>query len=254
MLEGALNFRDVGGRLSGSGRKVRQHLVFRSNNLAHLTLADLDKVHLLAPQTVVDLRGTNELQMFPSRWPAALETKWINISIDPTLRSGTVDYKQILLDEPTPAGAMKAMDATYRILPDVCGPALKIIVDLVLAQKTPVVFHCSNGRDRTGVISMFLLDALGVSREEILADYLETNLRLDLEAAIKLASMVFTKEMNFEFDYATLRTLNQALPQNVGIAFDTINKTYGSPQRYLEAFDINLAQQEALRATMLERI
>ena len=128
------------------------------------------------------------------------------------------------------------------------------MIDCVVEGCAPVAFHCSNGRDRTGVISMLLLHALGVSREDIVSDYLESNVRIDLEAAIRLSLEMFAKEYGVEFDYETLYTMNQALTQNVDITFAIIDKVYGSTQKYLQAFGITPALQETFREKMLEGI
>ena len=99
---------------------------------------------------------------------------------------------------------------------------------------------------------MMLLHMLGVSREDIVGDYLESNARIDIEAAIRLSLAMFAKEYGVEFDYETLHTMNQALEPNVDITFDTIDRQYGSVSGYLESFGITTALREAFRGKMLE--
>jgi protein-tyrosine phosphatase len=251
-LDGAPNFRDVGGYKTRSGQRVRKGIVFRSSNLAKLTDDDLGIMRKLAVRAILDMRNPFELSTYPTRWPEELDTERIVLSINPVAPAGKPDYKQVLLDNPTPEGAISAIGVTYIALPDACGPALKLTADLIVAGKTPLVFHCSNGRDRTGLIAMAILDLLGVAHDDIRAHHAESNTRIDLEGAIKLSSVVFSNEWGADFDDDTLRTLNQALPQSVTVAFDAINETHGSTQGYFAAFGVDAAQQAALRNVLLE--
>ena len=250
-LEGAPNFRDLGGYTTHNGHRVRKGIAFRSSNLAKLTDGDLAAIRKLVPRAILDMRNPFELSKYPTRWPEELDTDRISLSIDPVAPAGKPDYKQVLLDDPTPEGAIRAIGATYIALPDACGPALKRVADLIVFGKTPVVFHCSNGRDRTGLIAMAILDLLGVSHDDIRDHHIESNRRIDLEGAIKLSSVVFSNEWGADFGYEMLRTLNQALPQSVAVAFKAINETHGSTQGYFEAFGIDAGQQQALRSAML---
>ena len=59
-LEGASNFRDVGGYPASDGRSVRWRRIFRSNHLGHLTDADIKVVRGLGVRSAFDFRGTEE--------------------------------------------------------------------------------------------------------------------------------------------------------------------------------------------------
>jgi protein-tyrosine phosphatase len=253
-LQGSPNFRDLGGYRGHGENTVKRHHLFRTGNFAHVTPEDVETLRRIPLRTVIDLRSAMEIQLYPSILPADLGIALVNAETNPYANAGAQEYKKILADDPTPRGALKTIAATYGLLPQACGPAIKVVVDCVINGGTPVAFHCSNGRDRTGVISMMLLYMLGVSREDIVANYVESNSRIDLEAAINLSRTVFIKEYGVEFDYETLRTMNQALAPNVDIAFATMDRLYGSAQGYLEAFGVTTQQQEALRNAMLERI
>ena len=253
-LGGAPNFRDLGGYKTLDGQVVKSGHLFRSGNFSQLTPADFDVLRQLSLRTIIDLRGASEMQMYPSRFPEGFDIAIVNVVVNPYTHADANAYKQILLDDPTASGALKTITATYQLLPDACGPALKVTVDQILDGATPLAFHCANGRDRTGVISIMLLHMLGVSRDDIVADYVESNARIDLDTAIALSKKSFTKEYGCDFDYETLRTMNQALEANVDIVFDTIAKKYGSLQLYLEAFGINAKEQNALREKLLESL
>lgn len=251
-LEGAPNFRDLGGRATADGRRVAQRRVFRSGNLSRLTAADFELLRGIPLRTIVELRSSAETALYPFRLPESLGAALVEAGVNPYTHAEAGGYKQLLIDDPSPAGAMRTMAATYRLLPKVCGPAIKAVVDRLLVADGALSFNCSNGRDRTGVVSMMLLHILGVPRDGIVADYLESNARIDLEAAIELSRVVFMQEYGIEFDYQTLRTMNQALEQNVDIAFDAIAETYGSVDAYLDAAGVDAATRQALRTKLLE--
>lgn len=251
-LEGAPNFRDLGGRETADGRRITTRRVFRSGSLARLTEADVEILNAIPLRTVIDLRAAMETQLYPSRWPAAFAPALVEAGINPYTHPDGAGYKQILVDDPSLSGARKTITATYQLLPKVCGAAVKTVVDYLLADAAPLAFNCTNGRDRTGVVSMLLLHILGVPREGIIADYVESNVRIDLEAAIELSRTVFVKEYGIEFDYDTLRTMNLALEQNVDITFATMTDAHGSVDAYLDSVGVGAAKRGALREKLLE--
>ncbi len=251
-LEGSPNFRDVGGLRGLDGRAVKTGRVYRSGNFSRITAADVEALRRLSLRTIVDLRSEMEVQMYPSALPANAEVAVINLVTNPYANAGAADYKKILADDPTPRGALKTVDATYSLLPPACGPALRLVAECVLDGRAPVVFHCSHGRDRTGLVSMVLQHLLGVSRKDIVANFVESNARIDLEAAVALSRKVFIKEYGIEFDDKTLRTMNQALAPSVEVAFATMEQLYGSVEDYAVAFGITRQQQQALRDALLE--
>lgn len=253
-LEGSPNFRDLGGGHGRGGRTVSRGKVFRSGHFSRLTAADINTLRNIPLRTIVDLRADFESQLHASAIGDAAGMTVVNVVINPYDDAGGDAYKKILRDEPNASGAMKTIAVTYQMLPAACGPALKAVIDLILDGGAPLVFHCSNGRDRTGVLSMMLQYILGVSREQIVADYVTSNARIDLAGAIKLSRTVFIKEYGIDFDDETLRTMNQALVPSVKTTFNTINSQYGSTDRYFDFFGITSQRRLALCNAMLEGV
>ena len=250
-LNGAPNFRDLGDSELGDRRLIRGK-VFRSGHFGRLTPDDVDKLKQIPLRTIVDLRADFETQLFVSSIPIDAGIAVVNVVTNPYAGASGDAYKAILRDDPTPGGALKTITATYQLLPAACGPALKAVIDLILDGGAPLVFHCSNGRDRTGVISMMLQHLLGVSRDIIVADYVASNARIDIESAVVLSRTVFIKEFGIDFSDETLRAMNQALAQNVETTINTIHSQYGSTDHYFDSFGINGQRRKALRNVMLE--
>lgn len=253
-LQGASNFRDLGGYMSGDGRRVRRGCVFRSGHLAQLTVEDFAVLRQLGIGTVIDLRSEHEMRSQPSHWPEDLAIERINPDIQPALHAANMKMKAVLQREPTPAGMYKMVDVVYQDIPGACGPAFKRLADLLLASNAAVMFHCTNGRDRTGIMATVLLHLLGVSRDDILADYMLTNELLDIEGGIGLNGRILSAAFGFDVSDDMVRIMNTAHERNIDTLFDTVATRYGSVEGYAKAFGVDAAQQERLRQRLLEHV
>jgi protein-tyrosine phosphatase len=158
-LDGPLNFRDLGGYPVGRDRFVRTGLLFRSDGLDTLTPEDTrlltDVVGLSA---VVDLRSEEELAR---TGPSLLEQGGVAVHHLPI-----VDRTQNFFGD----GEPRISAAYLRIISDAEDrfvAAVQLLADL----DGPAVFHCAAGKDRTGLLAIFVLDLLGVDDDLIADDY-----------------------------------------------------------------------------------
>jgi protein-tyrosine phosphatase len=191
-IAGAYNVRDAGGYPAAGGKTVKTGLLYRSGDLNRLF--PRDEAYLygeLGIKTVVDFRskkhktgGSNaapsEREENPGKYWSGVAVKWKDTAIDESVivpdygaiiedSAKTVDgviddvkngYKNIVLGSfftPSKPDARDQYNAFFRIL---------------LEAEGPVLFHCSAGKDRTGVAAALLLSALGVERETVIQDYL----------------------------------------------------------------------------------
>ena len=165
-LDGALNFRDLGGYAAPFGI-TRSGQVYRSDSLSDLTERDVGRLLDLGLSTVVDLRYARELEKSPCVFAAHDKVIYHHNPV------------AILDDiEVPPHERMLAMDfAAHNVqMARLSGSTFALLFHL-LAQKDayPLVFHCAGGRDRTGVAAALVLSAAGVRRQDILEDYLASN-------------------------------------------------------------------------------
>lgn len=169
------NFRELGGYEGLGGKHVKYGVFYRTPALANLrTDADRALFGSLGIRTVFDFRSDTEREQMP----------------DPELPGVRCVHAPALLDESGGvnfdlnavfAGGQRAVDemldwvlGSYRTMA-LGNPAYRLLFEAVAAGETPLLFHCSAGKDRTGVAAALILLALGVSREDVVRDYMLTN-------------------------------------------------------------------------------
>jgi protein-tyrosine phosphatase len=171
-LEGASNLRDLGGWPVADGRRVRRGLIYRSATLANLTETDQALVAGLGIRTVCDLRGVNEAALRPSRLPPSAER--VHLPIEPSVGASLRDL--MLREESTGEDVVSLLRRAYI---DYLARFLAVyrgLFGLLLEPgRQAVLFHCSAGKDRTGVGAALVLTALGARRETVVADYRATD-------------------------------------------------------------------------------
>ena len=164
---GGRNFRDLGGHPATDGRRVRNGMVYRS---AHLAQVPDDSPH---PLTNIRLRTLITLQ-------SRLEVRHLGPPRSEFLESG-VRWEHIPIGDPwfRDEGFAKIESRPGHehlvILTEFRNDWQSFFKLLAEREVYPLVFHCSAGRDRTGVAAAMLLELLGVGRERIVADFLESN-------------------------------------------------------------------------------
>lgn len=170
-LSGATNFRDLGGYAGRGGRLVRWRRLFRSDHLAALTPDDIALLSPLGLARVLDFRGVAERAPLVCALPGVVVH---SLAIEPTVVQSIKD----LLESGhalTARETVHLMQKTYRaFVHDNAGRFAELFGHL-LESDTPLVFHCTAGKDRTGFAAALILLALGVPRPVVMQDYLLTN-------------------------------------------------------------------------------
>ncbi|MDR1011660.1 MAG: tyrosine-protein phosphatase [Opitutaceae bacterium] len=168
-LEGAVNFRDIGGYETDDGRRVRWHRVYRSGQINTLTDADLAAFARRRILTVVDLREKDEYESAPDRLPPGAK-----LIICP---GGKIDplqnWAHMLAGATSGVPFMKAFYSDVQGLATRLKPYFQTLLEL--PDDHALLLHCMAGKDRTGIGIALLLVALGLRREQIMEDYLLSN-------------------------------------------------------------------------------
>ena len=164
-VEGTHNFRDVGGVGAADGRLVRPGLLFRSASLDSLTDAGLAALAGLGVRTVIDVRSEGEVVRSGRFAHEGTGVDWFHIASSVGPPTGAGDPQR----EAAMARLMTSEDPMALILPMLFGRggamfagALGIMAE---PERAPLVFHCTSGKDRTGLLGVVLHLILGVDLE-----------------------------------------------------------------------------------------
>lgn len=165
-----VNFRDLGGMQAGDRRRTRRGLVFRSESVAHVTAADAEVLcGALRIGNVIDLRSALEVAGAAPWWTQRPGVDYLNLPFS----DGFDDVSQSL----SPEDLRDLVWQKYETYLERSGGNIRRALESVAesaADGVPTIFGCTYGKDRTGVLAALLLDLLGVSRADIVADYLAT--------------------------------------------------------------------------------
>jgi protein-tyrosine phosphatase len=235
-LEGAVNFRDLGGYSNDEGRRTRWRVLFRADGLSELTEPDLAVMAEIGIRTVVDLRSGDEVEQ--SRF---------DVEAHP-VRFHHFPFVETLPDPEEFERTPVFFPAKYVQMVEEAGPQIVgALTALAAPDALPAVFHCTAGKDRTGVLSALVLSLLGVPEETVVADYALSgtamaHLRAKLAAKYpERLALIADADMVFSAD-----------PANMVALFDHVHDRYGSPADYAAAVGVPDDVVARLRWSLLE--
>ena len=230
-MTGGYNFRDLGGYRTTDGRYVKWGKILRSDDLHKLTPEDIAYLGSLPLVSVVDFRSAEEMAEAPDKMPASATN--YACSITPGNLMGAMDSETLL-----PGHADSLMREMNRLLvTDSAAIAQyhKLFELLQNERGVPLMFHCSAGKDRTGMGAALILSALGVNEETILNDYLLSNTYL----ADKYSRYI-TESPDMEALFTVRREYLEA-------GLEQIRKDHGSVENYLRnVLDVDLEKMREM--------
>ncbi|HTY73546.1 MAG TPA: tyrosine-protein phosphatase [Actinomycetes bacterium] len=246
-LEGARNFRDLGGYRGTDGRTVRYGCVFRSGELATLTDADRTVVAGLGITTICDLRGPGEVELMPDGTIVGAEPVGVPMG------EGDADHGNMIerVARGEIAGVTEQdMAAIYVSLLDRFAPEIGSVLTLAAdPARHALLFHCAAGKDRTGLVAALLLAALGVSRDDILDDYELTNRYRSAWRIAQLRPELAARGIDIEVMTAYFSAPRSAMAH----ALDRLDAGHGSLEGFLTGpAGVAPRDLEALREHLLE--
>lgn len=228
------NFRDLGGLIGADGRKVRAHRLLRSGNLAHLTEND---VQLLANvyqlRHVVDLRTKSEIETEPDvPVPGA---DYCSLDFFPVNEAnkatGSADQLQAMRRKEETQQMMRGLYASF-ITDQGVREKIKEILQLLLdTPEGATLWHCFAGKDRAGITAAVILTILGVSKDDVMADYEATN-QSRKQANEEILNQLKAQGMDDEM----LEAVEAALcvdPAYMEICYQTAEEKFGSFENYI---------------------
>jgi len=236
-LQGASNFRDLGGYPTIDGRTTRWRHIFRSNHLGQLTADDIAIVRALGVRSAFDFRGVEERAAGVC---VVNEIAVHSLPIEPTVVAALrTELARGMLTAPV---ALEIMRESYRNYVRHNTHSFRALFGHLLEDRAPLVIHCTAGKDRTGFASALILHALGVADDVIAEDYLLTNrhYKRDATAAFDLPEDVRNAIGNVEASY-------------LAAAFEAVGEDYGDLETYLrDGLKLGTSEQAALKARYLQ--
>lgn len=212
-LEGAYNVRDLGGYKTKDNKYTKWRTIIRSGDLKDLTEEDLKHLCEIPLRTDIDFRSKYEKETAPDKHPDSLnEYTWLSID------AGDMSDIRIKDTEQVP----RIMEGAYRTIVSQFQKEFKQFFRILEDEtKAPLLFHCSAGKDRTGIASALFLSALGVDKETILHDYM-------LSAEYLKGKYDFVIQMQ-----PSLAPLITVYPEYLQAAFQEIDDKFGGMDNYL---------------------
>ena len=227
------NYRDLGGIKAVDGRTIKPHMLIRGTTLFDPTVLGIkllkEKYKL---KTIIDLRTQKELLEKPDvlidgveivHMPVINETV-AGISHEKKVRS----FKTLMM--------MPRMEDLYVRM--VTGESLENVVKILKyiltlqEEKFSLVFHCTAGKDRTGVIAALLLSFLGVDRATVIHDYLLTNRNVQFKANMAYLGLLLTKG-NHRLAHK-IKHYFMAEPDYIKASLNRLEKDFGSLENFFD--------------------
>ncbi|MEU1195169.1 tyrosine-protein phosphatase [Streptomyces sp. NPDC005813] len=254
-LAGVRNFRDVGGLPTVDGRRVKQGRLFRSGHLAHATEKDATFLSSLGLHTIFDFRNASDQKLegpdvdlpgvrnvnLPLTDPADGAEFWKMV------RDGDLDQLRAILSD---GKAANRMVVSYRTIIKERTTEHSQVLHALAEDSVPALMHCAAGKDRAGLSIAVTLLALGVERDAIAADYLESNAthrRYKVHRSSSSPSAYSPEVMEL------LSPLFDARAEYLTAAFETIEETWGGVDTYLEqALRVTPQVRDRLRERLLD--
>jgi protein-tyrosine phosphatase len=248
MIEGGVNFRDLGGIPIDAHRRVRRGRLYRSGVMHALTDHGLASLTALGVCAVYDLRSDRERATRPPRLPSDGSVAHLYHAHE--RRAGNL--LATLRDVGRTAEDGKAiMRRIYWALPFEFAAPYRELFLRIADGPLPIVFNCAAGKDRTGVAAALILSAVGAPLEEIYRDYLrsEESFAVIVDMFVSGPRGALVEGVDRAVWEPILRTDGDYL----STAFAAIDDRYGSLSSYLrDALEIDPARLQRIRERLIE--
>ncbi|MFE3634620.1 tyrosine-protein phosphatase [Streptomyces cellostaticus] len=254
-LAGVRNFRDVGGLPTTDGRRVRPGVLFRSGHLAHATEEDAAFLGSLGLHTVFDFRNAAD-QRLEGPDVALPGVRNVNLPLsDPAdgaefwkmVRDGDLEQLRGVLAD---GRAAARMIASYRTIVTDRTAEHSRVLHALAEDSVPALMHCAAGKDRAGISIAVTLLAVGVERDAVVADYLESNAKHRRYKVRRNGSpdSAYTPEV-----MELLSPLFDARAEYLQAAFGSIEATWGGLDAYFaQGLGLTSRTRERLRERLLD--
>jgi protein-tyrosine phosphatase len=236
-LEGAYNFRDLGGLIGEGGRPIATGKVYRSDRLTRLSESDTAMLEPLGIGRIFDLRSDLELVndgagAFSTSGGRHFHRPLVKVSL--SITDARIDWTKVDLQN------------RYLEMLEEGAPVIREVLEHIACSEGATVFHCTGGKDRTGVLAAVLLRTLGVDDETIVEDYAASEKYL---GAFVDASRELMEKEGFD-PQIVLYLCGSPAPRMEKMLAD-LDARWGSVDGYLEWIGLSRDVASSLRRRLL---
>lgn len=229
-LENLYNARDLGGYITKDKKVTKWFRFLRTDDLHHASAADQKYLKEYGVTTVIDLRSKNELATNPNPFKDDTEIDYHNCSL---LVGDATKPNEEMMKKMLEGG--NVLGNMYLGMLQQAQPTIKEIFEIIGESKGTVLYHCTAGKDRTGVISALLLGLAGASSADIVNNYIETYHYLNE------SPFIHQNNTNLQLSEEMLRIKESFLnsdAKNMEMLLKYIHDNYGTIPEYLTKIGI----------------
>lgn len=242
-MQAAYNFRDAGGYTTNDNREVVLRRIYRSAEISRLTDKDLQEFTDRNITTVIDFRGTSEAAAAPDRLPEGVRYTLCPAGSE-NVDLNVANYFNIDGDN----FLTSFYESSVPYLSERYKPLFKELLEL--PDNCALLFHCTGGRDRTGMASALILYILNVPMETIIEDYVASNHYLK-----PMNKEMYKKVAEYGIDPEELAKKLELRPEYMHGFFNSIIKEYGSVETFFaQELGVGEAERESLRNKFTQTI
>lgn len=232
-IEGACNVRDIGNFETKDGRLTKEGIFFRSDNTAGYTEKDIQFFKDKGLTLTVDLRSEDETGRQASAFLGVPGIRYENIPLIDGIHS-----------QFTSDNIPVTMGQLYIQFLETGKPQFGKMFRLFAANTGAALYHCTAGKDRTGVTTMLLLGLAGVGDSIIIEDYAATE---TFTAHIIESQKAHLASLGLDVPDFMLH----ADPQNMEEVLNYLHKAYGTAENYLESCTVSASEMDAVKNRFL---
>jgi protein-tyrosine phosphatase len=243
-MQGSPNFRELGGLINKEGRSLKEGMLYRSGSFADLKGEDVTLLRQTGINTIVDFRSDSEIAREPDFIPEGMQVNYLNAPIGSLDQKGMGKFMQVLTKPDFKEADVEQLmiEANLGFVDYIAD--FKPLFDQVQAPETVVLFHCTAGKDRTGLASSLLLHILDFDRATIFEDFMLSN------AAVSKLDLSKMTAYGIPQDRAGL--LMGVKESYLEAAWTAIETKYGSVDAMLQqVFGIDQKVKSSLKAKYL---
>lgn len=213
---------------------LKPNMLIRSDALGELSNEDIALLKKHNIKTIIDIRGLNEIESKPDQIVDGINYLHIPLTMSKEPKTKEIKGMQFL----------DMIDAYTQLVDIERKESYQKIFEVLLDNKDGILYHCSEGKDRTGTLTAVILLALGIDKEIIYKDYLETN-------NSPLSYKEFAKTLPEDIRELFIKEFG-ANKEYLDVIFNEIDKIYGSFDKFLlEVCNIDSNKRQLLKEKYL---